>query len=90
MTSNVATPFTEEFDPPVHKVFNIPWIYRLITAQQLRNYEFKMILNDVPTYNYKHTFITSSPRRYPYFDVVVGLVWSHDPKSYAGGSLSYW
>jgi hypothetical protein len=25
-----------------------------------------------------------------YFDVVVGLVWSHDPKSYAGGSACYW
>jgi hypothetical protein len=24
-----------------------------------------------------------------YFDVVVGLVWSHDPESYAGGSLCY-
>jgi hypothetical protein len=31
-----------------------------------------------------------APRRYPYFDVVVGLVWSHDPKSYAGGSVCYW
>jgi hypothetical protein len=31
-----------------------------------------------------------SPRMYPYFDVVVGLVWSHDLKSYAGGSLCYW
>jgi hypothetical protein len=31
-----------------------------------------------------------APRRYPYFDVVVGLVWSHDPKSYAGGSIYYW
>jgi hypothetical protein len=29
-------------------------------------------------------------RRYPYFDVVVGLVWSHDPKSCAGGSVCYW
>jgi hypothetical protein len=28
--------------------------------------------------------------KYPYFDVVVGLVWSHDPKSYAGGSVCYW
>jgi hypothetical protein len=28
--------------------------------------------------------------RYPYFDVVVGLVWSHDPKRYAGGSVCYW
>jgi hypothetical protein len=25
-----------------------------------------------------------APRTYPYFDVVVGLVWSHDSKSYAG------
>jgi hypothetical protein len=31
-----------------------------------------------------------APRRYPYFDVVVGLVWSHDPESYAGGSVCYW
>jgi hypothetical protein len=30
-----------------------------------------------------------SPRKYPYFDVVVGLVWSHDPKSYAGSSVCY-
>ena len=27
-------------------------------------------------------------QRYPYFDVVVGLVRSHDPESYAGGSLA--
>jgi hypothetical protein len=33
--------------------------------------------------------IIASPRKYPYFDVVVGLVWSHDPKSYAGGSVCY-
>jgi hypothetical protein len=31
-----------------------------------------------------------SPPKYPYFDVVVGLVWSHDAKSYAGGSVCYW
>jgi hypothetical protein len=31
-----------------------------------------------------------TPRRYPYFDVVVGLVWSHDPESYADDSVSYW
>jgi hypothetical protein len=29
-----------------------------------------------------------SPRRYPYFDTVVGLVWSNDPASYAGGSAA--
>jgi hypothetical protein len=39
---------------------------------------------------YELLVIYQSPRRYPYFDVVVGLVWSHDPKSYAGGSLCYW
>ena len=32
-------------------------------------------------------FVTVAPhRRYPYFDVVVGLAWSHDPESYPGGS----
>jgi hypothetical protein len=25
---------------------------------------------------------------YPYFDAVVGLVWSYDPESYAGGSVA--
>jgi hypothetical protein len=33
-------------------------------------------------------YIYRSPRRYPYFDVVVGLTWSYDPESYAGGSLA--
>jgi hypothetical protein len=28
------------------------------------------------------------PRRYPYVDVVVGLAWSYDPESYAGGSVA--
>jgi hypothetical protein len=28
------------------------------------------------------------PRRYLYFDVVVGLAWSYDPESYAGGSVA--
>jgi hypothetical protein len=34
----------------------------------------------------------SPSRRYPYFDVVVGLVWSHDPKlavAYATGRASH-
>jgi hypothetical protein len=29
------------------------------------------------------------PQRYLYFDTVVGLVWSYDPKSYAGDSICY-
>jgi hypothetical protein len=27
-------------------------------------------------------------RRHSYFDVVVGLAWSYDPESYAGGSVA--
>jgi hypothetical protein len=34
--------------------------------------------------------VRATPRRYPNFDVVVRLVWSHDPKSYAGGSVCHW
>jgi len=30
-----------------------------------------------------------TPRRYPYLDVVVGLVRSHDPESYATGWASH-
>jgi hypothetical protein len=26
--------------------------------------------------------------RYPYFDIVVGLAWSDDPESYAGGIVA--
>jgi hypothetical protein len=32
--------------------------------------------------------ISPTPRRYPYFDVAVGLLRSHDPESYAGGNLA--
>jgi hypothetical protein len=28
------------------------------------------------------------PQRYPYFVIVVGLVWSNDPESYAGSSVA--
>jgi hypothetical protein len=30
----------------------------------------------------------STPRRYPYFGIVVGLAWSYDPESYAGSSIA--
>jgi hypothetical protein len=45
--------------------------------------------NNVP-YKIKRLIAEKTPRRYPYFDVVVGLAWSHDPKSYAGSSVCYW
>jgi hypothetical protein len=44
----------------------------------------------LPTLYFCVLYLSETPRWYPYFDVVVGLVWSHDPKSYAGGSLCYW
>jgi hypothetical protein len=32
-------------------------------------------------------FVTVAPRRrYPYFDIVAGLVWSYDPESNGGSS----
>ena len=43
--------------------------------------------SDVPK-NCKKNYYPYSPRRYLYFDVVVGLVWSNDPESYAGGSIA--
>jgi hypothetical protein len=56
--------------------------------------EHKMYNLVVPTnfiQNISHSKKKSDhPRRYPYFEVVVGLVWSHDPESYAGGSVCYW
>jgi hypothetical protein len=33
-------------------------------------------------------YIYLTPRWCLYFDVVVGLVWSNDPESYAGGSVA--
>jgi len=34
-------------------------------------------------------YLISPHRRYPYFDVVVvGLAWSNDPESCAGGSIA--
>jgi hypothetical protein len=36
----------------------------------------------------KRSVLLKAPRRYPYFDVVVGLAWSYDTESYAGGSVA--
>ena len=38
-------------------------------------------------YLWQNIFVNVAPhRRYPYFDVVVGLAWSNDPESRPGGS----
>jgi hypothetical protein len=31
-----------------------------------------------------------TPQKYPYFGIVMGFVWSHDPKSYVGVSVCNW
>ena len=37
----------------------------------------------------ERVLVTAAPRRrYPYCDVVVGLAWSEDPKSYTGDSVA--
>jgi hypothetical protein len=49
------------------------------------------IIPAVRTSNTLHFSLSNSlysHRRYPYFDVVVGLAWSYDPESYAGGSVA--
>jgi hypothetical protein len=33
-------------------------------------------------------YYCTAPRRYSYFYVVVGLAWSYDHESYAGGSVA--
>jgi hypothetical protein len=60
------------------------WIFSKLKGVR----EQKILGNTVVDFSVGTYKIT--PRRYPYFDVVVGLVWSHDPKSYAGGSVCYW
>jgi hypothetical protein len=46
----------------------------------LENLKFFQLITKLPTFNGTNNFVT----------VGVGLVWSHDPKSYAGGSVCYW
>jgi hypothetical protein len=49
----------------------------------------KIIISNYHTLSKPYFYVTSNINPYPYFDVVVGLMWSHDPKSYAGGSVCY-
>jgi hypothetical protein len=44
-------------------------------------------MNSVKITNYECKSI-KTPQRHPYFDVVVGLVRSYNPESYAGSSLA--
>jgi hypothetical protein len=53
-------------------------MYKTIFGSGLSPYKLLIIINNI-----------NAPRRYPYFDVMVGFVWSRDPKSYAGGSVCF-
>jgi hypothetical protein len=48
---------------------------------------FESCLQTCMTYTISECTVT--PRRYSYFGVVAGLVWSNDPDSYAGSSVCY-
>jgi hypothetical protein len=40
------------------------------------------------SYQFPSITVSDASQRYPYFDTVVGLVWSYDPESYADGSVA--
>ena len=47
-----------------------------------------MSVFDAVLLNYLQMKDVNSCWRYPYFDAYVGLVWSNDPESYAGGRIA--
>jgi hypothetical protein len=51
------------------------------------NSEFKRIRLEAVVAEFK-VLLHIPHRRYPYFDVVVGLARSEDPENYAGGSVA--
>jgi hypothetical protein len=46
-----------------------------------------VLLNIAESSGLQHGNCVKLPEGDPYFDAVVGLAWSHDPESYAGGSV---
>jgi hypothetical protein len=45
-------------------------------------------LNQTGKHCYPYLTRNYSRRRYPYFDIVVGLAWPDDPECYAGGKVA--
>jgi hypothetical protein len=81
---------------PLHKRYTVPSLSALKHTTQSVSFiqsvtqqcaRLKHDENKYTFYNIK-CICVSSPRRCPYFDVAVGLVWSNDPESYAGGNIA--
>jgi hypothetical protein len=60
---------------------------RRVSHYNCTSYETK---RQVCTERNSDKYQQETPRRYPYFGVVAGLVWSNDPENYAGSSVCYW
>ena len=58
MASKVANRLQKNSIIPTTQYSKFREFIGLLQLQQLRNYEFNMNLNDFPTYNYKHKFMT--------------------------------
>jgi hypothetical protein len=75
--------------PTVHSWLNrsccVAYVLDLFPVSSFRNTPKRITLAGFQ--NFYTSKWKCSTRRYPYFNVVVGLVWSHDPKSHAGGSV---
>ena len=57
-------------------------IYCFFSPDYLKN------TSSLGSYFSSQSKVVDTTRRYPYFDAVVGLAWSNDPESYAGGSVA--
>jgi hypothetical protein len=65
--------------------------YKLIStvaSLQIINKYIYIYISSLRPYFRSHSKVVDASRRYPYFDAVVGLEWSNDPESYAGGSVA--
>jgi hypothetical protein len=47
---------------------------------------YRAVIADTP--KFKEQQLSASPHGFPYFDVVLGLVWSCDPESYASSFIA--
>jgi hypothetical protein len=71
----------------IHRVFRFLFV-SIVT--KLGVYRGLIFLQYSVQAKFVSSLLEMAPRRYPYFGVVAGLVWSNDPKSYAGSSVCYW
>jgi hypothetical protein len=69
-------------------------LYYVVISNSFENLaKFKYLRTTVACHNETSClkcefYLLILPCRYPCFDVVVGLAWSYDPESYAGGNIA--